>query len=238
MTTTNPTHVPQLRLPGQAAAHPGPVDMTLMYVMHHGFRRDLAAFAAAAQATPASDRATWQALARRWATFAMVLHHHHSGEDAGVWPTLLERTDDAGRSVLAAMEAEHAEIDPALEACGAGFARLAAQADEDARAALAVRLAATREALARHLEHEETEAIAIIQTVLTDAEWQAMDKEYFQKNASLSVITTLVPWALHGLDAATLDTIMAHATVPHRVMWALTRGGFARREREAFRYVR
>ena len=52
-----PTPVPtpwpeQLRFPGQAAAHPGPADMTLMYVMHHAFRRDLAAFAAAATATP------------------------------------------------------------------------------------------------------------------------------------------------------------------------------------------
>jgi type IV secretory pathway VirJ component len=211
--------------------------MTLMYVMHHGFRRDLAAFAAATQATPTSDRATWQALARRWATFSRVLHHHHSGEDAGVWPTLMARTDDAGRAVLEAMEAEHEQIDPALEACGAGFARLAAHADEDARAALAVRLVATREALGRHLEHEETEAIAIIQTVLTDAEWQALDKEYFQKNASLSLVKTLVPWALHGLDPAALDRIMGHAAVPHRVMWALTRGGFARREQQAFRYV-
>ena len=36
----------QLRLPGQTAAHEGPVDMHMMYVMHHAFRRDLAAFAA------------------------------------------------------------------------------------------------------------------------------------------------------------------------------------------------
>ena len=31
----------QLRLPGQAAAPEGPVDMYMMYLMHFGFRRDL-----------------------------------------------------------------------------------------------------------------------------------------------------------------------------------------------------
>ena len=42
-TTTDLGHPRQLRLPGQTAAPDGPVDMTIMYVMHHAFRRDLAA---------------------------------------------------------------------------------------------------------------------------------------------------------------------------------------------------
>ena len=57
------------------------------------------------------------------------------------------------------MEAEHEEIDPLLEACAAGFARMAARADEDSRAALAVRLRAARESLGRHLAHEETDTM-------------------------------------------------------------------------------
>ena len=40
----------QLRLPGQAAAPEGPVDMQTMYLMHHAFRRDLDSFAAAVRA--------------------------------------------------------------------------------------------------------------------------------------------------------------------------------------------
>ena len=31
----------QLLLAGQAAAPDGPVDLTMMWAMHHGFRRDL-----------------------------------------------------------------------------------------------------------------------------------------------------------------------------------------------------
>ena len=79
----------QVRLPGQTAAHAGPVDMTMMYVMHHAFRRDLAVLSAAAAVTPATDRRAWVALADRWALFAQALHLHHSGEDRGLWPRLL-----------------------------------------------------------------------------------------------------------------------------------------------------
>ena len=55
-TTPDQTAVPPLRLPGQAAAPDGPVDLTMMYLMHHGFRRDLAAFAARGPAHPAGRR--------------------------------------------------------------------------------------------------------------------------------------------------------------------------------------
>ena len=59
MTTKASTE--QLRLPGQAAAPEGPIDVSTMYFMHFGFRRDLDAFVTASR-TPVADRARWQAL--------------------------------------------------------------------------------------------------------------------------------------------------------------------------------
>src|SRR5690349_548246 len=96
-TTTSTPYPEQLFLPGQAAAPDGPVDMFMMYLMHHAFRRDLRRFAEAVPHTPVDDRATWVALADRWGRFADVLHKHHSGEDAGVWPFLLARADEDER---------------------------------------------------------------------------------------------------------------------------------------------
>ena len=49
----------QVRLPGQAVAPPGPVDLTRTYLMHHAFRRDLADFMAAVAATPPDEPVTW-----------------------------------------------------------------------------------------------------------------------------------------------------------------------------------
>jgi hypothetical protein len=243
MTSTQIQHAPeawptQVRLPGQTAATPGPVDMTMMYLMHHAFRRDLAAFAAAAKVTPVGDRESWRALAERWDLFSEVLHHHHTGEDTGLWPVLMERTDAAGREVLAAMEAEHAEIDPILEASAAGFHRLAAHADEDARQALAVRLAAAKASLADHLRHEETGAIPILQAVMTQADWDEREETSFKEGITFRQIVRMVPWVAHEVPDAVRRTVFAKpGGRANQVIWWLTRRGFERRDRVAFRHV-
>lgn len=235
--TVTTTHVRPIRLPGQAAAHEGPVDMTMMYLSHHAFRRDLAAFAAAVPATPLEDRETWRALAARWELFAHVLHHHHEGEDTWLWPFLLERASEEDRAVLEAMEAEHADIDPLLEGCAAGLARLAAHADADAKAALAVRVVAARESLGRHLAHEETDAIAMMQRVMTGAEWEAID-EHFKKALTLKDLPRIVPWALVQVPAGVREEIFARpGGTAHRVAWWLSRRWFGRWDARAFRYL-
>jgi hypothetical protein len=234
-TTSNPT---QLRLPGQVAAPEGPIDMTPMYVMHHGFRRDLDRFTDAVRRTPIGARETWTLLAPRWELFTEVLHHHHSGEDAGIWPRLMERVQDADRATLIAMEAEHSEIDPLLEACCEGFRRLAQVGDEDARSALSVRLVALRNLLEQHLAHEETEAIALIQALITPAEWiEISDKHFKNDELTLGKIARLVPWAAHGLSREALDRALTDAGLPFRIVWLLTWRRFARREGRTFAYA-
>ena len=210
--------------------------MSMMYLMHHAFRRDLADLAAAAPRTPVEDREAWQALAQRWELFSFTLHHHHHGEDTWLWPFLLERATTEERAVLEAMEAEHADIDPTLEACAAGFARMRDHADPDARAALAVRLAAARESLGRHLQHEETEAIALLQRVMTHAEWEAID-EHFKKGLPFSRLVAAVPWVMHRVPGEVQQQVFAESGLLHRLLWLATRRGFARRDAIAFRYL-
>ena len=237
MTTTNDPRPRQLRLPGQTAAPEGPVDMTLMYVMHHAFRRDLAAFALAVPATPTSDRTTWRALAQRWQLFAETLHAHHTGEDAGLWPALLERADPDERATLEAMEEEHAEIDPLLEACAAGFTRLAEHDDKDAAGALAVRVTAAQASLARHLRHEETDAMAILQRVFVQDDWDRIDEEFFKQKLSPAKVVRVVPWVAYGIPTEHHERIFAVVPPAFKMVWLLTRGRFAKAERRTFRYV-
>jgi hypothetical protein len=235
-TTTHPDWPAQIMLAGQTAAPEGPVDMFMMYVMHHAFRRDLTMLTEAARATPAADRTAWRLLDQRWGVFHEALHGHHSGEDAGLWPLLLERAEESDRQTLLDMEAEHGEFEPLLEACTQGFARLAEHADDDARAALAVRLAATRECLARHLRHEETEAIAIIQRVLTQADWDRLDEEHFKEDLTFRKVVRVVPWAASGLPREVLDEVFTKTEPGFKTIWRLTRRRFARREALAFRH--
>ena len=240
-TTTPGDTVPQIRFPGQAAAPPGPVDLLPMYLMHHAFRRDLRSFGAAAARTPVQDRAAWQALGKRWEAFGRTLHHHHHGEDETLWPLLLARVDaahdQAGRATLEAMQAEHGEIDPLLESCDAGFTRLAEHADEDARAALVVRLRAAQERLGHHLGHEETDAMALVQAHLTPAEWRGLDKE-FQKHYTRADSMFALPWVLSGLPANVTPQVMTFIGRGGTLLWRLfLRRPFERRERTIFGYA-
>lgn len=237
MTTLENDWPVQLDLPGQVAAPAGPVDMQGMFLMHHAFRRDLRCFHAAAAATPVEDTVTWRALADRWAVFAKVLHHHHSGEDAGLWPLLMSRAGEEGRATLEAMAAEHLEIDPMLEACARGMDRLASGGDEQDRSALVGSLASAEESLGRHLAHEETDALALVQQHLTPADWERLEEEFFRPGLGVRDLATVVPWVAHGLDADIREQAFGNGDKGFRVLWLLTRRRFESRERRAFRYL-
>lgn len=236
MMTQIPT--PQLMLPGQAAAPEGPADLTMMYVLHHAFRRDLADFVSAAERTPVSDREAWRRLAARWEVFGELLHDHHTKEDDYVWPLLIEKTSAAGDAhalqVLEEMEAEHASIDPLLESCADGFARLSEAADEDARASLVVRLGRTRENLDGHLAHEERDAIRILQEYVPGVEWDRLEKTKLRGGMSLAQVKVMVPWAYKGLPQDAVAHLDRKAGPPFRIIHALGRRKFARAEEAAF----
>src|SRR5205085_11086384 len=128
---------------------------------------------------------------------------HHSGEDAGVWPFLLQRADEDERVVLLAMEAEHDRIDPQLESCEHLLAELArgGQDRDRLRAQLSVRLAETRELLDHHLRHEESEAIAILQRHTTQEEWDRLEEEYFgESRKDLPYLLYVCNWIAEDLS--------------------------------------
>ena len=168
-----------------------------MYLMHHAFRRDLRRFEAAVRATPLGEVAAWNALARRWDRFAEVLHHHHQVEDEYIWPVLERHAADDGETsatqMLHAMEAEHAQIDPALAAVEASFRAMAAHPCADHRNALDVRVTAVRAALLDHLRHEETDALPYLQRVATPQEEKAMAQGAGARYP-LSITPFVVPW--------------------------------------------
>jgi deazaflavin-dependent oxidoreductase (nitroreductase family) len=189
-----------LTFPGQAAAPEGPVDLAAMYLMHWGFRRDLAAFTAAVPATPVADRRAWARLSRRFALFADVLHKHHTGEDAGLWPLLAGRGADP--AVLGALEAEHAVIDPLLAACRTGLGDLAGGRSNDAgREQLAARVAELRTALDGHLAHEESDGMTLVQAHLDQADWERLDREHFAAQYGLRDAVPTLGWVMAGLPA-------------------------------------
>lgn len=230
-----------LLLPGQAAAPEGPADLSMMYVLHHGFRRDLARFLSAARLTPTRDRATWQALQRRWELFGLLLHDHHNKEDEILWPLLEGKVAAAGdgeaAQVLAAMEAEHSLIDPLLEEVGAGFARLAQAEDPERATALVDALERTRQVLGDHLAHEESDAIAVMQRYVGGQEWEHLERTRFRGGLGLADVMRMVPWAVQDLPPAVAAGMLQEAGAGFRLMLRLGRRRYERLDRAAFVHV-
>jgi iron-sulfur cluster repair protein YtfE (RIC family) len=240
--TTRPTTAPdrpQLDLPGQTHVANGPLDHTGMYVMHHAFRRDLAAFASSVRATPLGDTDTWGALGRRWARFATTLHHHHTAEDELYWPVLLTaveaRGSDADRAEVRAMSEEHGDIDPLVTAVGDGFSAVVDHPCEEHRNALDIRLAGLREVLGAHLRHEETVVLPLVQRVMTEDEFAGVEAAIGRSYPAREV-PFIVGWALEGLPDDARAAMFALAGAPYKVLHALVRRRFARAEARAFRY--
>ena len=230
---------PQVDLPGQTFVAEGPNDHTGMYVMHHAFRRDLAAFASSVRATPLGDGATWSALTRRWGRFAATLHHHHTAEDTIYWPALLTAVEARGSEAdlveVRAMSEEHADIDPLVTAIGDGFAAVVEHPCEEHRNALDIRLTGLREVLGDHLRHEEIVVLPLVQRVMTHEEFQAVEQA-IGRSYPVRDVPFIVGWALEGLTEEGRDAMFAMAGAPYRVLHALVRRRFERAEARAFRY--
>jgi len=228
----------QILLPGQAAAPDGPADMTMMYVLHHAFRRDLRDFRAAAARAAAADQPAWGRLAGRWGLFTSELHTHHTKEDEILWPLLAGHARAAADldslRTLEQMEEEHGVLDPLLTSCDAGFAALSRRADRDVRDDLLDDLADLAAALDQHLGHEESAAVPILQRYVAGDEWEVIEREKFRGRPSVGHARRFLPWIFKGLDEAAAARVLAIGGPGMRLLLASARRGFERREAEAF----
>ena len=205
-----------------AARHgTGDADLTVMLAAHEALRRDLTGLAHAAAAhttgTGRGDPARRQAVQRGWAVFQRQLHIHHTAEDELVWPVLRERlaASDAARSVLDAMEAEHQQIDPLLAAVDQ------AMSGPGGDGTLGGAVDVLTMALHGHLAHEERDALPLIGTALTAAEWRRVGRRIGLRN--LRRAPEMFAWMLDGAEPgqarAAAATLPPPARMLYRTVW-------------------
>jgi hemerythrin HHE cation binding domain-containing protein len=197
-----------------AARHgSGDADLTLMIAAHQAFSRDLASLARAAGSADLANPVRRQAVRNGWQVFKRQLYAHHRGEDQFIWPALSKRLSrsDGALSVLAAMEDEHARIDPLLAAVDAAFADPAHDRFADVIDALATTLTS-------HLAHEEADALPLIGIALTGAEWKAVGRRIARSNG-LSAGTEFFAWMLDGAAPDRVAVVLAQLPLPLRLLY-------------------
>jgi hypothetical protein len=207
------------KLPGSDAARygTGEADLTIMLGAHAAFRRDLLRLARAAAFADLPDPARRASVRAGWETFKRQLHLHHTAEDASVWPALRQRLahSEHARSVLDAMEAEHAQIDPLLAAVDDAFA-------EPDRGTLGDAVGALTTELTGHLGHEERDGLPLIGVALTAAEWRGVGLR-IARRSGLSDAGEMFAWIADGADpdqaAAAIGTLPPPARLIYQAIW-------------------
>lgn len=185
------------------------LDMSMMMAMHRALRRDLANLADLANLTDLVALTDDGELARQirgaagWQLFRDFLHVHHTAEDETLWPTLHDAVEGspAALEVLAAMEAEHAAIDPLLEAIDA-----AVEQPGSGERSLGELIAELVQAVEAHLDHEERDALPLIDATLTEEQWRRFGADHRAKIGSQT--PRWIPWILDGALLEHTDIIL------------------------------
>jgi iron-sulfur cluster repair protein YtfE (RIC family) len=179
------------------------LDMTMMYAMHHALRRELERIARIT-ARPDDDPRHVLATAAGWEMFKTYLRVHHTSEDDAVWPVMQQALAGwpGDLALLEAMEAEHAAIDPLLNAMDAALAdreggpqRLGGLADELVTA------------LSGHLRHEESKALPLIDATMTQQQWQHFGEVH--RNRIGTGLPRYLPWLLEGTSAQDTEAVLS-----------------------------
>lgn len=177
-----------------------------MHAAHDSFRRDLDRLLVAAGQGPQAFVAAGQG----WANFKHQLGLHHRAEDQELWPRLRGSvTAPADLHLLDLMEAEHASIDPLIEAID----RSAAAQD----VALDRLVSLLGDQLVAHLAHEEDEALPLVDAALPARDWRAFTGSLV-KAQGLKGVAVFLPWVLDGDQTGAQRQFAAALPAPARLI--------------------
>jgi hemerythrin-like domain-containing protein len=186
----------------------GEVDFSMMYFAHDAFTRHLHRLAVALDL----DEAPTAGTLTRWAMFNHQLRLHHTTEDTSLWPPLRAAVTVADElAVLDAMEREHAQLDPQLDAVETALC------SRHGRTA-AARVRDLTAGLGAHMRHEENEAPPLVESYLGRAGWAAFGRA-IRKTQGLRGAAVYFPWLLDGAPDATSAQVLSLVPPPVRFLY-------------------
>ncbi len=176
----------------------GPADTRMMGIVHTALRRDLGRLHdVLADGRPGPEQRA--ALGAHAAWMLEFLHAHHAGEDDGLYPMVLAKNPGA-HELLAAMNADHKQVIPAMDAFGEAAARWTSSGTDADRVATLNALDQLTAVLYPHLEREENEMMPVVAASITHGDWHRWDQQHNIKPKSLPKLAEEGNWLLDDLD--------------------------------------
>lgn len=210
------------------------VDHTPMRLVHRAMLVDAARFTVlltdlAQAGTPIEVRRA-TAIRDYLVMFGIELHEHHSCEDDVAWPMIAA---SAGAAVdLAPLSGEHTVLASLIDA----MMRVADAFAADPAAhvgCLAVSLRELSGLLHEHIPDEERHVFPIISRYVSVADWEIAEREILA-GLSLRHLAWMWPWLERFAGPEELAYVLAKSGRVFRLLLALTRGGYRRREELIF----
>ena len=187
--------LPSLSRAARTATHQHEVANT---IMHSALRRDFARAARMLAARP--DPKHRRALAAHLQWMLGVLHSHHTIEDDVIWPAVLRRRPELA-GLVDAMEAEHIDLAQAARDLRDAATTWSYDGADRRRQECADALDRLVVVLDEHLRHEEDEAMPLICSVLTEADWKTIEVQIDNEFPTAAEKARIAYWCLDGLDA-------------------------------------
>ena len=203
-------------------------DTSDMIQLHQVFREALGAAAPLVGSVAPDDRARVELVASYYANVLALLHSHHEGEDALVWPKLVERAPADAATVLRVAN-QHVGVLAALESAESRLAAWRANPQIESGAVLAASLANLGAELALHLDEEERVILPIAARHMTPVEWGELPSHGMQSFRGDKI------WLVMGLireqmRPEQIEVMEAHTPPPVLEFWNTT----GRQQFEAF----
>jgi hemerythrin-like domain-containing protein len=209
-------------------------DLTFYRLVHRSMRTSSRQLHAALSELGEADTDRIRALSRWFDGFAGELLTHHRVEDQIFFPALASRVptyiDDSAGEVAV----EHHDLDVLIERITVSLRELAAgRGWPCALAETIADAAALRDLLEHHLDFEDADILPLFESRFTAEEYQALEDRAVADTAKKQMLFT-VPWFVSHLDDDERAYIFGTVPAALRIVWRVTRRGYARRAAVAF----
>jgi hemerythrin-like domain-containing protein len=145
-----------------------------MYTVHIMFRREYALLPGLVRSVPPKDTDRAQVIAAHIEIVNLILHHHHSAEDAVLWPRLLTRAPKEIDPVVHLAEGHHHGIENLLGETDVLLSAWTDGASGEDGELLAQTLQRLAVALYEHMGIEERLILPLVERHIFASEWNEM----------------------------------------------------------------
>ena len=167
------------RDPSGADDHSPRFDRREMLIVHDVFRREFALMPGLIGTVAPDDHHRAELVADHIDGLTSLLHRHHHGEDANVWPLLVDRCADSA-ALTGSMHDQHEQLSAHLDAANAALGVWRANATADSGHRLVDALDRALSSLQQHLDDEERYVVPLMEQHISAAEWD----DFVQKGSA------------------------------------------------------